>query len=142
MVDSSFAGFVRRSLLALSREAPAAHRALATCMGTLSIAASVDHEPLVIAAHGDQLFVRSGAVPAAAQLATTRRALRCLLRAEHSLLDAIMNDELELRGTTDALARLDDCLSLYLRGAVRCPSFPSLLDEFLNGSRAARGDSN
>jgi hypothetical protein len=133
MPDSSFSGFVQRSLLVLSREAPAAHRALASCMGTLSIAASVDHEALVIAAHGAQLLVHSGALPAAAHLATTRRALRCLLTAERTMIDAIINDELELRGTTEALACLDDCLSLYLRGAVRSPSFPSLLDEFLKG---------
>ena len=49
---------------------------------------------------------------------------------ELTIMGAVLAEELEVKAAVDDLLRLERSVNCYLRGAVRCPSFPALLDQF------------
>ena len=49
-------------------------------------------------------------------------------------LDALLEDRFGLSGPLDDIVAFDDALGAYFASAARCPSFPALLDAFLEGS--------
>jgi len=53
-----------------------------------------------------------------------------LLDGDLRLEDALRNDLLVVRGSVRYAADVFDALMIYLRGAIRCPSSPSLLAQF------------
>jgi hypothetical protein len=61
---------------------------------------------------------------------TTTAAILQVIDAEASLLDAVLDGRLELRGGVDDLLAFHDGLMTYVHGAVRAPSFPRLLRDF------------
>jgi len=63
-------------------------------------------------------------------LTTNTQTILDLADARLSVLDAILSGRLDLRGEAGELALFYEALLTYLRGAVRCLSFPSLLDQF------------
>jgi len=68
----------------------------------------------------------------AVEARVSRAALCELLEAEYTLPEAIYNDRVILRGHLDDLLAFYDALYLYFCGAVRCASFPAILDEYLS----------
>ncbi len=69
------------------------------------------------------------------ELTTTRRAILQVIDAQMTLTQAVLSDAILLKGQADDLAVFHDGLMTYVRGAVRCPSFPPLLDTFRDESR-------
>ena len=67
-------------------------------------------------------------------MATSRKTLLDLVDGRMSLLEAILNDLLDVRGDTLPLVRLFDAFTAYLQGAVRAPGMSQLLDRFREGS--------
>ena len=63
-------------------------------------------------------------------LRTTRREIVALAEAERSLVSSVLLGETVLRGRVEDLAAFHDGLLEFLRGAVRSPSFPGLMDAF------------
>jgi hypothetical protein len=63
-------------------------------------------------------------------LSTNEQTILDLADGKLALLDSILNGELELKGSTTEIALVYETLVTYLRGAVRCPSFPLLFDHF------------
>jgi len=135
VTEASFESFLERSLRLLEAEAPSAEATLRRRLGPSLLALFVDGESLVLSSVAGRLVARASTQSAPARLLTSRAALRELLSGRLTLLDAVLSDAVELTGSLDELLRLDDCLHLYLHGAVRCASFPALLREFLGTGR-------
>ena len=70
-------------------------------------------------------------------LRVDRRSLLALVDGELSLEDALRQDGLELRGDLRHVIDFFDGLLIYLRGGIRCPSFPQLLADFRASSAGA-----
>ncbi len=66
----------------------------------------------------------------AVELTTTRQTILDVIDARLTLAEAVLSDAILLKGHVDDLAIFHEGLITYLRGAVRCPSFPPLLDSF------------
>jgi hypothetical protein len=128
----NFAKFLDRSLLLLEAEAPAAHRAVVATLGDRSVNVEVDAELLSIFSDRDRVVTGPPFEQPTTIARTTRPALRRLLRGERDLTASILQDEVALLGAVEDLVALHDALIWYFRGAVRSPSFPGLLDEFLD----------
>jgi hypothetical protein len=71
--------------------------------------------------------VESTGPTAQALLVTGRGVLADVLDARLSLTRAVLTDALEVVGPLASLMALHEGLVTYVHGAVRCPSFPSLL---------------
>lgn len=124
-----FGELARRSLDILAREHPQAHAALARRLAGLAAALRIDGERVILQVEAGVPVISTGAAEVEVELRATRRALLRLLDGEASLLDAVRDGSVALSGGIGALARFHDALLDYLRGAVRCPSFPPLLDD-------------
>jgi hypothetical protein len=61
---------------------------------------------------------------------TTRRTILDVLDARLSLRDAVMGDLLQVVAPLQMMDQLHTGILAYVHGAVRCPSFPSLLTRF------------
>lgn len=55
-----------------------------------------------------------------------------LMSNRTSLLRALRKNEIVAIGSIDALARLNEAFSTFVRGAIRCPSLPALLHNYQN----------
>ncbi|MDQ2642685.1 MAG: hypothetical protein M3020_02635 [Myxococcota bacterium] len=130
MTDPPFSGFLRRSLDVLSREAPRAAGALCELLSKIRLCVSVDGERLSLVVARGRLGVYPVQRLGDTFLATRRATLVDLLEGRRSLLDAVLDDSVELRGAVDDLLVVDQALLTYLHGAVRSQSFPELLREF------------
>jgi hypothetical protein len=63
-------------------------------------------------------------------VSTTSRTILRVIDAETNLMEAVLADELYVRGELDDLVAFHDGLLAYVHGAVRAPSFPQLLREY------------
>lgn len=131
MNDANFSPFLQRSLSLLDGEAPAAYAAVVASLGGRSVNIAVDDERLALLARRGRLVISAPLEHPTTSARTSRRALRRLLEGEVDLTRAILADEVALFGGVDDLTNLYDALLCYFRGAVRSPSFPALLDDFL-----------
>jgi hypothetical protein len=130
-----FFALLSRSLEAIEREANLAYLQLVQTMQTCLISMRVDGAT-------SYLFAADGRVVVQPQpprerrhqveLETARATIARLVDGSLGFLDALLSDALWLRGGTDALIVAYDVLMLFLRGALRCPSAPALLDAYLN----------
>jgi hypothetical protein len=110
------------SLDVLAAEHPDAHAAMTARLAGLTIAITIDDRSTTLT------YPPLGGHRV--ELATTSRAIAALLGGTESILDAVLADRVFVRAAPEHLERVHDAMSLYLRGAVRCPSFPELLDRF------------
>ena len=92
----------------------------------------MDEESIPISFQPDQVTFASAldAGRLVSHLNTSRQAILDLVDARLTLVDAILEGQLDLIGEATDLGLLYETLLTYLRGAVRCPSIPSLLDQF------------
>jgi hypothetical protein len=122
--------FVEGSLDTLAREAPAFHSRLCVTLLGRRLRVRGDGEPFAL--HFGRGLVAS--VPPDGSedlhLSVDRRSLLALVDGELTLEDALRQDRLELRGDLRHVVDLFDGLLIYLRGGIRCPSFPQLLSDF------------
>ncbi len=131
MAESSFQVFLSRSLRVLASEADSAYRAVMLRLGGRRVAIAVDGERLSVASLNGRLSVERSLGPVAAEARASRLALKRVLSGERDLMDAICADEISLQGELEDLVAFYEALLLYFLGAVRCPSFPKLLREFM-----------
>jgi hypothetical protein len=122
------------SFAVLAAELPAAHARMCALLAGRAVAIDVDGERFVAAFEGGQARVASlpaGEDPAAGvRVATGRAAILAVIEARRSLADAVLADEVRVVGDLDRLVEAHHALVTYVHGAVRCPSFPSLLQRF------------
>lgn len=131
--ETGFADLVVRSLAVLERECPGAMAEAARRLGARTAAVVVDGEPFALAAEGGRLR-RIPLVPdPAAELSTDSATVLDLLEGGASLLEALLDGRLRMRGAADDLIAFHDGLMAYLHGGVRSPGFPPLLRELRRG---------
>jgi hypothetical protein len=125
--ESSFESLLQRSLDALERERPDVAARLAATLAPLDVSIEVDDEALGVRAVAARVEVTPAPSRAHVHVVTDRRTILALVDGDLSLVDAVIRDQLSLRGAVADLARFHDALWVYLQGAVRAPSFPQLL---------------
>jgi len=140
--DVGVAGLLDESLSVLRREQPASYARLCEALASLRIEIHVDGERMVAEFEpgGHQVAGASAAVPtaaAAARFRASRGAVLDVLDGRISLAEAVLTGRLEAYAPLPRLLELHDALLLYVNAAVRCPSFPALLDRFRACSAAA-----
>jgi hypothetical protein len=134
----SFVRFLARSLALLQDELPPAYRAVSAALDGRAVLLDVDRESVWVGSVPPRLELRARALPACICLTTSRAGIRALIRGEETLVDAIIGGRVELAGTIEDLIAFDGALMAYLHGAVRCPLFADLCDEYFADSGGAR----
>lgn len=129
MGDAIFTRFLRRSLEVLEAEAPRAYALVSERLGARAVSIQVGAECVGIQATKGRL-VASRSLPSGTHARASLSTLRALLDGERGLTDAILAEEVVLIGELEDLVQFYEALLTYFRGAVRCPSFASLLDRF------------
>ena len=134
--NSGFAAFLGRSLALLEREAGPAFEGMCRAAAPRELLVRVDGEAVSLAFESPppRLVRLTGPRAPDVELSATRTAILDLIDGRQSLVDAIMNDHLLLRGTPSDLIAFHDCLRMYLHGAFRARSFPALLREYRSAS--------
>jgi len=125
-----FRGWVGRGLRTLLRELPWAHARMAAALGAREVEITVDGEVVAVESDGERVWLRDEPGSPSVTLRTTRREIVALAEAERSLVSSVLLGETVLRGRVEDLAAFHDGLLEFLRGAVRSPSFPGLMDAF------------
>ncbi|MDC0683647.1 sterol-binding-like protein [Sorangium atrum] len=128
------AALLDESFATLARELPEAYARMCARFAGKTVRIEVDGERFVAAFESAAARVRrvgtEDDVGADASITTSRRAIRDVLEARRSLSDAVLADEVEAVAPLDSLVEVLAGLSMYVHGAVRCPSFPRLLERF------------
>jgi hypothetical protein len=133
VADSSFFVFLERALAAIAAEVPAAFRRLDRALAGGSIRVTVDGDARCLRIHrGASVLIADGDYRV--ELRTTRGCVRDLVEARRTLLDAVVSDELLLRGKPEDVARMHDALIAFVEGAVRIRKGAALLEAYLGVS--------
>lgn len=133
----AFERFLTRSLELLARELPLGYADVAAHLGELRVKIEVDDERLGIVGDGVELTVVRTVLAPAARARGSSPALRSILEGEQTLDEAILADAIFLQGSLPSLAAFYETLVAYFNAAVRCPTFASLLDEYLGATSPA-----
>jgi len=126
----------------LKREHLASYARLCEKLASLRIEIRIDGECLIAAFEpgGHRVAGESTAAQTAAgaRFRASRDAVLDVLDGRINLAEAVMTGRLEAYAPLAHLLELHDALLLYVNAAVRCPSFPALLDRFRAGDPAVR----
>jgi hypothetical protein len=128
--NETFASFLARSFDLLRREMPEIYGRMCDHLATRRVILCVDRQPVALTFSRQR--VRFIEIPQAAEVhvSTTSRDVVRVIDAETSLTEAVLDGTLYVRGELDDLVAFHDGLLAYVHGAVRAPSFPSLLREY------------
>ena len=124
------AGFIIRSLDTMRQEYPTAYFLLCGTLAPREVLLIFDDE--FVALHftpGEVRWLPQTANPTV-RLRTTRQSILDVIDGRLTLHQAIESDVITLWGSVDDLALFHEGLLTYIRGAIRCPTFPNLLDRF------------
>jgi hypothetical protein len=127
VAPTSLRSFLDQSLAILAREAPGSYRRLCDTFAGRRLRVTGDEEEfgldfrdrsvVIAAARGDEAIVAG----------IDRRTIVDMVDAHLTIEEALRLDRLTMRASLkDALTAFDG-MEIYLRGAIRCPSFPGLL---------------
>jgi hypothetical protein len=133
MSHGEFADLLEASLGALRRERPRSHRRLVAAMSHRPIRFEVEGDAFVLDFDETGPHLHPPDVPSSLELGLSKQTILDLVQGVISFDEAIWSDALRLRGPVDELTRFSDALLIYLRAAVRCPSFPQLFDAYRSG---------
>jgi hypothetical protein len=120
---------LRASLALLAAESPLHLRAMQAALRNRQVRISLDEEPptrLVVDPSG--LHVVGEGDPAQVDVSLASHDLLRVLAGEQTLEEAIVAGQVTVRGTCDDVLAFDDGLRAWLHGAVRSPSFSTLLE--------------
>lgn len=90
----------------------------------------IDGEPVVLVFEPTGIALLTAARRPALELRTGRGTMLDVIDARLTLNEAVRTDALVLQGDVDDLKLAHEGLLTYVCGAVRCPSFPRLLERF------------
>lgn len=127
-----FSVFLADSLAVLGREAPLAYATVYEKLGGRAVAIEVDGDALAVAPRWGRLERAPLPQRVVARASSSHGSLVRLLRGDVDLTRAILDGEVTLLGGLEDLAAFYDALIAYFMGAVRCPSFPELIDRFID----------
>lgn len=143
--DSSFAGFIGSSLETLNNELSTAYQLLCSQLASRSLLLVIDGETVALAFDQSNVYFPSELDNPTIQLHASRQTILDVIDARLTLYEAVLADSIVLAGHIDDLVAFHDGLLTYIQGAIRCPSFPALLDHFryaLTSHLCYDGDSN
>jgi hypothetical protein len=132
--DASFASFLARSLDVLARELPWAYAKMCETLEGRHVSIELDGQLAVVACSAGTARVTQNGSQSVVECRTTRTAVIALADARTTLTEAVVSEQVWLRGCVEDLLAFHDGLMVYLGGAVRSPSFPGLLREFRGSS--------
>ena len=115
------------SFTALAREQPALHARMCTQLRGRRVEVCVGAERFHLAFAAERAQVEPVGPEADALLITGRHVIADVLDARLPLTEAVLTDALEVVAPLPSLMALHEGLVTFVHGAVRCPSFPSLL---------------
>jgi hypothetical protein len=141
-VPNSFTHFLARSLVLFEDELPALYREIARRVGVREVRCHVDFDRVTIFSDGRRLHLSRRVEAPVVQLSTSRQVIVDLVHAKATLKDALWDDRILLRGNLDDLLAFHDGLMAYLQGSVRCPSFPELLEQYLEVDSARQAEAS
>jgi hypothetical protein len=132
--------YLSLALDAIEKETPVAYRLVAGALRDRPVAIGIgdEHATLSMASGGHHLSVDGGGA-CAVELRLTEAVVGRLLEGRCTLVDVVVGGELVLRGSADDLAALHDALLGFIKGAVRSPSTPRLLEAYLAGPKSSNG---
>lgn len=114
----------------LRREVPQAYAQMCRQFAPRVVVLHVDGEVVpVVFSHHDAHFVEMQS-DHHVEVRTTKRGILSVVDAESTMMEAVLDERLMLRGSPDDLLAFHDGFLMYVHGAVRAPSFPSLLDAY------------
>jgi len=123
------ADFIEASLDALEREHPQAYALVCNQMAGRRTLLTIDSEAVLLDFSARRAaLTRTEDAGAALLLVTDWDTIFDLLDARLTIIEAVECGRFNLHGEARELTRFYDALLIYLRGAVRCPSFPMLLE--------------
>lgn len=129
---NSFLGFLARSLALLEAELPQVAGRVAEAVGPRNVSCVIGDERFTIQSDGRRLRLsRDLSEKCQVEIATTRAVIRALLEGETTLEDALWQERILLKGGLEDILAFNDGLHFYLCGAVRSPSFPDLMSDYL-----------
>ena len=137
MLEARFRGFLAESFAILQREVPAAYAALCRLLTPQEVTLTMDQEPVAIRFEQEHARLLHASDAPTIEVCTDRTLVLDLIDARCTLHEAVLSDRLLLRGRPEALLLFHDGLMLYLHGALRAPSFPTLLQWFRLAPRSA-----
>jgi hypothetical protein len=133
-VHRTFTHFLARSLTLFEDEQPRIYAEIAARVGIREVRCDVDGDLITIRGDGSRLHLTRAVDAPAVRIRTSREVILALIDAETTLQDALWDDRILLKGLLPDLLAFHDGLMAFLHGAVRCPSFPDLLQEYLGAS--------
>jgi hypothetical protein len=122
--------FIGASLELLKKECPQAYDLLCSQMAGRQAWFSIDGDPVRLAFSPERILLQppEGDGDLSVRLITDWATVLDLADAKLTLIDAVLSCRLDLHAEANELALFYAASLTYLRGAVRCPSFPALLD--------------
>lgn len=130
MAPPDLRSFLEQSFALLRDEAPAAHRRLHRSLDRLGLCIVEGGRRFAVQCETDRLVTGTVNGDTAVVTAVECATILALVDGELPLEQAIREDRLFVRGGIRDVAAAFDALSIYLRGAIRCPSFPALLNAY------------
>jgi hypothetical protein len=128
--DWGFGDFLWESFAALRAELPGAYATFSSRLAPRTVALCVDGESVSLRFAPRAVERAEARAPADIEAVTSKAAILAVVDADATLVEAILDDRLILRGHCDDLLAFHDGLLTYVHGAVRAPSFPRLLRAF------------
>lgn len=128
--EFSLAWFVAASLEALREECPEAFTLMCAQLAPRRARLVIEGETVTLAFAASEARLLKQSRRPSVQLTTTRQNILNVIDARLSLEEAVLADAIVLKGRPNDLSVFHAGLISYVRGAVRCPSFPPLLDRF------------
>lgn len=130
MADSEFQTFLAASMLLLEQEKPSVHARIGAMLRNEAVNVTLDGAALGIRFPAGRFALGPPVEHPLIELASDRRTILDVVDGVLTLEDAVWEERIRLFGSLAALLRFLDALVAYLHGAVRCPSFPWLLDRY------------
>jgi hypothetical protein len=129
-MSARFVDFLAASLELLECECPQAYAAMCGALADRTLRLEVDGEPVSVVFTSRRAAIVAALGRFSVEVRTSRQTILDLTDAKKPLLDAVLDESLELRGDASELLAFLDGLRAYLHGAVRAPSFAPLLRRF------------
>jgi hypothetical protein len=128
MADATLKGALADSLEALQVEVPAAYRAMCRAFASSELLLHIDGAGIALAFSEEGHQFPASSRHACIEIRTSEATLLAILDGELQLLNALLSEDLLVLASVEDLLRCEEGFLNYLRGAVRSPSFPRILE--------------
>jgi hypothetical protein len=128
--EEGIGGLITTSLSTMRDECPEAYGLICRLLASREVLMLIDGETVVLTFHPDEVQVLHQPRSPHVELRTSRQTLLDLIDARLTLDQAVWTDAMVVRGDVQEVGLFHEAWLNYVRGAVRCPSFPALLERF------------